>query len=403
MKLRKRAFAVIVCSVAICFVVGGCSKEKTESTNATIQQTTVMQTTVEPTTQVIPTISINTNNVSLPAGGTSFLIANVSPKELTNEVVWSSDNDNIVEVDSGGRIDALAVGSATVTAKIGDVSATCKVTVTASENNTKTSFSTAITANQSIIDKNLKDNKYKLPYYIKVNRQKNCVTVYTYNDIGKYTVPVRAMICSTGADNATVTGEFSIGGKYRWLPLFGNVYGQYVSGFYGNYLFHSVPYYDEQEDTLEADQYNLLGQSVSMGCVRLAVADAKWIYDNCDNGTGVTVYDDDKDGPLGTPKSMKIPQTYSDAWDPTDSNSKNPYNEKTPQIFGAEDATINKGDIFEVKENVTAKDTCGNDITKKIEIVGSVNTEKPGKYRLTYRVLDDMNRSAQTDRYITVE
>ena len=36
----------------------------------------------------------------------------------------------------------------------------------------------------------------KLPYYIKINRQQNCVTVYALDSKGKYTKPVKAFACS---------------------------------------------------------------------------------------------------------------------------------------------------------------------------------------------------------------
>lgn len=46
------------------------------------------------------------------------------------------------------------------------------------------------------------------------------------------------MICSTGVNKATVLGDdFYIYYKQEWNPLFNDVYGHYVSGFYGDYLF----------------------------------------------------------------------------------------------------------------------------------------------------------------------
>ncbi len=73
----------------------------------------------------------------------------------------------------------------------------------------------------------------KLPYYIKINRQQNCVTVYALDSKGKYTKPVKAFACSVGVNNATPTGTFSIPAKYRWHTLMGGVYGQYCSRIHG--------------------------------------------------------------------------------------------------------------------------------------------------------------------------
>lgn len=42
------------------------------------------------------------------------------------------------------------------------------------------------------------------PYYIRVNRTGNCVTIYTKDEEGEYTVPYKAMICSTEIGRAHV-------------------------------------------------------------------------------------------------------------------------------------------------------------------------------------------------------
>ena len=55
------------------------------------------------------------------------------------------------------------------------------------------------------------------------------------------------------------------------------------------------------------EQFNLLGEAASLGCVRLTCADAKWIYENCKAGTEVVVYDDKENpGPLGKPAEVKL-------------------------------------------------------------------------------------------------
>ena len=136
------------------------------------------------------------------------------------------------------------------------------------------------------------------PYYIKVNRQANCVTIYKKDAAGNYTVPVKAMTCSVGLTGKTPLGVTKISARYKWRPLFGGTYGQYTVRFNGHILFHSVPYTKTEKNALEEGQYNMLGQPASKGCVRLSVADAKWIYDNCKNGTKVEVYDSPDPGPL---------------------------------------------------------------------------------------------------------
>ncbi|WP_418523075.1 L,D-transpeptidase family protein, partial [Ruminococcus sp.] len=330
----------------------------------------------------------------------------ITPSEATAEELvkskWSSSDNNIVTVDDGGRIDGLSEGTATITAQIGNTLHTYNITVAAQSQSIYDGYSTCYLANTDVLNENLNNIYEKNPYFIKVNRSQNCVTVYTYDKNGEYTVPVRAMICSTGVNKATVLGDdFYIYYKQEWNPLFNDVYGHYVSGFYGDYLFHSVPYEDASADTLETEEFNKLGDEGSLGCVRMETADVKWIYDNCPENTPVTVYDDDNPGPLGKPEAIKITD-HTCGWDPTDDDPQNPYATKTPEIHGASDLTITKGETADLLEGVTAVDTCSNNITDEISVTGNVLTDKVGTYKLTYSVEDTMHRTKRIDVTVKV-
>lgn len=168
----------------------------------------------------------------------------------------------------------------------------------------------------------------EFPYYIKINRKQNCITVYTSDENGEYTVPYKAMICSTGLYNATPRGTFHLSTKYLWRELYGKVYGQYATRITGGVLFHSVPYYKKSKSALCTEKYNKLGQQASMGCVRLTVEDAKWIADNCPSGTTVEIYDNDDPGPLGKPEAAHIDtDSPNKGWDPTDPDVENPWHQ----------------------------------------------------------------------------
>lgn len=167
----------------------------------------------------------------------------------------------------------------------------------------------------------------KFPFYVKVNRVMNCVTVYMMDEQGEYTIPVKAMICSVGKNNNTPLGVFQTSTKYEWRALFGNVYGQYAYRIHNSIMFHSVPYYSINKGDLETEEYNKLGEPASLGCIRLACIDAKWLVDYCPEGTTVEIYDDeDSPGPLGRPDAVRIDVNSKYAgWDPTDPDSKNPW------------------------------------------------------------------------------
>ena len=176
--------------------------------------------------------------------------------------------------------------------------------------------------------KNTKTNIDTRPNYtIYVNRALNCITIKQQEEDGTLT-PVKAMVCSCGKEgHGTPEGTFKTSDYYNWRKMVDGTYGRYAVRFNKKILFHSVPYTKTSPDTLEWEEYNKLGENASLGCVRLSVEDAKWIYDNCKKGTTVIVYSDSEEaGELGKPEAIKIPEDspYKN-WDPTDTDKNNPW------------------------------------------------------------------------------
>ncbi len=395
MKKKIFLFSLCVVLIATCILCGTTGIIRNDSQSQPKTQTADSAATENPAS---PSTG---NSLTLKVGETE--IVQLSAKKAKSVVKWTSSDSKIVTVDDGGRVDALKEGTALVSAISKDKSKSeFQITVTKSTAKKQNSYSTCITANLDKLENNRR-NKAKNLYAIKVNRTANCVTVYTYDEKGKYTVPVRAMVCSTGLNNATITGNYTIGIKTEWLFLVGDVFGRYISGISGDYLFHSVPYYTLNEQDLEVEEFNKLGEQASQGCVRLAVSDAKWIYDNCPTGTAVNIYDDvETAGPLGKPDTIKITD-FTNKWDPTDSSKKCPYATATPTISGANDCTIKTGGEFYALAGVTAVDTCGNDISSEIKVVGNVVTTRKGKYKVTYSVTDVLKRTSSVTITVTVQ
>lgn len=80
-------------------------------------------------------VKLDKTNLSLEVGDTATLTATVEPDEASNKnVTWSSDGTSVATVDDTGKVTAISVGSATITATTqdGNKTATCTVTVTAS-------------------------------------------------------------------------------------------------------------------------------------------------------------------------------------------------------------------------------------------------------------------------------
>lgn len=75
-------------------------------------------------------VELDKSEFSIEKGKTSTLKATVSPSNATDKsVTWTSKDEKVATVDKDGKITAVGAGNTTITAKSGDKTATCEVTV----------------------------------------------------------------------------------------------------------------------------------------------------------------------------------------------------------------------------------------------------------------------------------
>ena len=169
---------------------------------------------------------------------------------------------------------------------------------------------------------------YKGPYYVEVDRVNGVMTVYTNSS---KTIPVKTIRVSVGLSGTpTWTGTYTLRSSLRWQPLMGPSWGQYgthVEGCgQGGIFVHSVAGATRSVYNLSVGEYMKLGNPASHGCIRACVADAKWVYDNC-NGSTLRVFDGTYSsnecfkGPLG--RRPLTPLRGSKTFDPTDPDYAN--------------------------------------------------------------------------------
>ena len=134
-----------------------------------------------------------------------------------------------------------------------------------------------------------------VPFAITVDVKNQIVSVYTRDEDGNYTIPVRQMLCSSGkVGTPSPVGDWVLNGrkaKWCYFPKWGD-YARYWTRINSKVAFHSPIYSEVSLKAMKIQSYKMLGSRASHGCVRLSVADAKWIYDNVGAGTVVSIRED---------------------------------------------------------------------------------------------------------------
>ena len=74
-------------------------------------------------------ITLSETGMTLGRNEKYQLTAGLNPMDSTDEVIWSSSDEKIAKVDKTGNVEAISAGEAVITAKSGEKTAICKVTV----------------------------------------------------------------------------------------------------------------------------------------------------------------------------------------------------------------------------------------------------------------------------------
>lgn len=120
--------------------------------------------------------------------------------------------------------------------------------------------------------------------YILVNLPEQMVYIFSgYNHNWKM---INSFECASGKSSTpTIKGHFSVGNKGAFFKASGGAICKYYTQIYGNYLFHSI-LYDSTGNHIED---GTLGTTVSHGCIRLAINNALYIYNNMPRGTEIWI------------------------------------------------------------------------------------------------------------------
>ncbi|MBQ4644734.1 MAG: Ig-like domain-containing protein [Clostridia bacterium] len=146
-------------------------------------------------------ITLDKTSVTLKKNGTHKLVVTVSPENTTNKtILFQSSNDNVATVSNDGVITATGGGTATITVKVGNKTATCKVTVNVPQTGIKAYGSTTRTAE---IGKTLKLAVVKVP----ADTSDNFKTSWTSSDTKIATVDANGNVTPLAEGVVKITAK----------------------------------------------------------------------------------------------------------------------------------------------------------------------------------------------------
>lgn len=233
-----------------------------------------------------------------------------------------------------------------------------------------------------------------------VNKFDNTVSVYSVED-NKIVDTLKVMPASVNVSLSE--GKYMLSDKSIWRMMPDYSYVQYSTKADSEVLFHSPVYELQNRSYLNIDTYKIIGNSNDyVDGITLTVADAKWIFENCDIGTKVEIINDSTKKPL---KDVIYPMSIPDdiRWDPTDPAKGNAFIQgKVDFLSGVTDKTIMVGEIIDPWNGIYAKAVDGTNITDYVVIHNYVNNQVPGQYSIEYVIADTSGQVIRQYSNVTV-
>ena len=150
----------------------------------------------------VTSVTLNKTELTLTEGEAETLTATVKPDDATDKTVtWSSSDASIATVDANGKVTAVKAGTATITAKAGDKSATCTVTV-----NKKVVAVTSVTLNKTELTLT-EDESEVLTATVKPDDATDKTVTWTTSDASIATVDASGKVTAVKAGTATITAK----------------------------------------------------------------------------------------------------------------------------------------------------------------------------------------------------
>ena len=161
---------------------------------------------------VVTGITLDKTTATVEEGAKVTLTATVTPDNATDKTVtWSTSNEAIATV-SGGVVTGVKAGEVTITAKAGDKSATCTVTVTAAATEPEVVPVTGVTLNQTAVTLDI-DQSITLTATVAPENATNKAVRWASDKTDVATVDANGKVTAVAAGTASITVTTADGDK----------------------------------------------------------------------------------------------------------------------------------------------------------------------------------------------
>ena len=161
---------------------------------------------------VVTGITLDKTTATVEEGATVTLTATVTPGNATDKTVtWSTSNEAIATV-SDGVVTGVKAGEVTITAKAGDKSATCTVTVTAAATEPEVVPVTGVTLSQTAVTLDI-DQSITLTATVAPENATNKAVTWASDKTDVATVDANGKVTAVAAGTANITVTTQDGGK----------------------------------------------------------------------------------------------------------------------------------------------------------------------------------------------
>ncbi|MCL2321458.1 MAG: L,D-transpeptidase [Oscillospiraceae bacterium] len=128
-------------------------------------------------------------------------------------------------------------------------------------------------------------------YSIKVSKSTHIMSIFSKDESGNYSVLSAEYLVATGrTPGLTPVGTFALGNKQIWHEWsLGGSASPYATAYAKGLYIHGPIYGSTNFDTVFASSIREIGFNKTSGCIRTTVEAAKFVFDNCVQGTSLQI------------------------------------------------------------------------------------------------------------------